>query len=112
MNELNIPYITTKQYICLKQMKQFEYEHNIKYKQIVLNEYNDMLKIDIIYLCYNKIDSCNIFNVIKSCILFVVSAIMIENDYIVFHPHSCMHYYLCFNCNFFCLVTHLLASLS
>jgi hypothetical protein len=32
MNELDIPHITAKQYICLKQMKQFEYENNIKYK--------------------------------------------------------------------------------
>ena len=31
MNELNIPYITAKQYICLKQMKKFEHESNIKY---------------------------------------------------------------------------------
>jgi hypothetical protein len=30
MKELDIPHITAKQYICLKQMKQFEYENNIK----------------------------------------------------------------------------------
>ena len=34
MNELNIPYITAKQYICLKQIKQFEYENKIKYDQV------------------------------------------------------------------------------
>jgi len=42
MNELNIPYITAKQYICLKQMKQIEYENNKKYEQIFLNTYNDI----------------------------------------------------------------------
>ncbi len=32
MNELDIPYITAKQYvICLKQIKQFESENYIKY---------------------------------------------------------------------------------
>jgi hypothetical protein len=30
MDELDVPHITAKQYICLKQMKQFEYENNIK----------------------------------------------------------------------------------
>ena len=29
MDELNIPYITAKQYICLKQIKRFEYENKI-----------------------------------------------------------------------------------
>ncbi len=33
MNELNIPYITAKQYIYLKQIKQFERENNIDYSQ-------------------------------------------------------------------------------
>ena len=42
MNELNIPYITAKQYICLKQIKQIEYENNKKYEQIFLNIYNDI----------------------------------------------------------------------
>ncbi len=41
---INIPYITAKQYICLKQMKQFEYENNIKYKHVVLNTYNDIVE--------------------------------------------------------------------
>ena len=27
MDELNIPYITAKKYICLKQIKRFEYEN-------------------------------------------------------------------------------------
>ena len=44
MNELNIPYITAKQYICLKQMKQTEYENNKKYEQIFLNTYNDIVE--------------------------------------------------------------------
>jgi len=44
MNELNIPYITAKQYICLKQMKQIEYENNKKYEQIFLNTYNDIVE--------------------------------------------------------------------
>ena len=29
MDELKIPYITAKQYICLKQIKRFEYENKI-----------------------------------------------------------------------------------
>ncbi len=44
MNELNIPYLTAKQYICLKQMKQFEHKNNIKSKQIFLNTYNDIVE--------------------------------------------------------------------
>ena len=44
MNELNIPYITAKQYICLKQIKQFEYENKIKYDQVFLNTYNDIVE--------------------------------------------------------------------
>ena len=44
MNELDIPYITAKQYICLKQIKQFEYENNIKYEQAFLNTYNDIIE--------------------------------------------------------------------
>ena len=30
INEFNIPYITAKQYISLKQRKQFEHDNNIK----------------------------------------------------------------------------------
>ena len=37
-------YITAKQYICLKQMKQTEYENNKKYEQIFLNTYNDIVE--------------------------------------------------------------------
>ena len=37
-------YITVKQYIYLKQMKQTEYENNKKYKQIFLNTYNDIVE--------------------------------------------------------------------
>jgi hypothetical protein len=44
MNELNIPCITAKQYICLKQIKQFEYENKIKYDQVFLNTYNDIVE--------------------------------------------------------------------
>ena len=44
MNELNIPYITAKQYICLKQMKTFERENNIKYSHAFLNTYNDIVE--------------------------------------------------------------------
>jgi hypothetical protein len=44
MNKLNIPHITAKQYICLKQMKQFEYENIIKYKRVFLNTYNDIVE--------------------------------------------------------------------
>ena len=53
MNELDIPYITAKIYICLKQIKQIEYENNQKYEQIFLNTYNDIVENVIIYLCYN-----------------------------------------------------------
>ena len=34
MNELTIPHITAKQYICLQHIKQFEYENNIKYDEV------------------------------------------------------------------------------
>ena len=44
MNELNILYITAKQYICLKQMKQIEFENNKQYEQIFLNTYNDIVE--------------------------------------------------------------------
>jgi hypothetical protein len=37
MNELDIPYITAKQYICLKHIKQFEYEHNQRYDDVFFN---------------------------------------------------------------------------
>ena len=44
MDDLNISYITAKQYICLKQIKQFEYENKIKYDQVFLNTYNDIIE--------------------------------------------------------------------
>ena len=44
MNELKIPYITAKQYICLKQMKKIERENNIKYEQAFLNTYNEIIE--------------------------------------------------------------------
>ena len=44
MNELDIPYITAKQYICLKQIKKFERENNIKYSDAFLNAYNDIVE--------------------------------------------------------------------
>ncbi len=44
MNELNIPFITAKQYICLKQRKQFEHDNNIKYFQAYLKTYNDIVE--------------------------------------------------------------------
>ncbi len=52
MSELNTPYITAKHYICLKQMKQFEYENNIQYEQVFLRHIMMLLKMDLIYLCY------------------------------------------------------------
>jgi hypothetical protein len=39
MEEFNIPYITAKQCISLKQRKQFEHYNNIKYYQAFLNTY-------------------------------------------------------------------------
>jgi hypothetical protein len=43
-DDLNISYITAKQYICLKQIKQFEYENKIKYDKAFLNTYNDIIE--------------------------------------------------------------------
>ncbi len=40
MEELNISYITAKQYICLKQLTRFEHENNKKYEQALLDTYN------------------------------------------------------------------------
>ena len=37
MNELTILYITAKQYICLKQIKEIESKNNIKYEHAFLN---------------------------------------------------------------------------
>ena len=44
MNELDIPYITAKQYISLKQRKQFEHDNNIKYFQAYSDTYNDIVE--------------------------------------------------------------------
>jgi acid phosphatase class B len=44
MEEYNIPYINAKQYISLKQRKQFEHDNNIKYFQAYLNTYNDIVE--------------------------------------------------------------------
>ena len=37
MDEIDIPYITAKQYICLNHLKKIEYENNIKYNQVFSN---------------------------------------------------------------------------
>ena len=44
MTELKIPYITAKQYICLKQIKRLEYENKVKYDQVFLKTYNDIVE--------------------------------------------------------------------
>ena len=44
MNESNISYITAKQYISLKQRKQFEHDNKLKYEQALLNTYNDIVE--------------------------------------------------------------------
>ena len=44
MDDLDISYITAKQYICLKQIKRFEYENKIKYDKAFLNTYNDIIE--------------------------------------------------------------------
>ena len=44
MEELEIPYITAKQYICLEQIKKFERENNNKYSDIFLKTYNDIVE--------------------------------------------------------------------
>jgi len=44
MDELKIPYITAKQYICLKQIKRFEYENKVRYDQVFLKTYNDIVE--------------------------------------------------------------------
>ncbi len=38
MDELKIPYI------CLKQIKRFEYENKVKYDQVFLKTYNDIVE--------------------------------------------------------------------
>ena len=37
MSELTIRHISAKQYICLKHIKPFEYEKNIRYDEVILN---------------------------------------------------------------------------
>ncbi len=44
MEELNIPYITAKQNISLKQRKQFEHDNNLKYYQAFLKTYYDIVE--------------------------------------------------------------------
>ena len=44
MNESNISYITAKQYISLKQRKQFEHDNKLKYEQALLSTYNDIVE--------------------------------------------------------------------
>ncbi len=44
MKELNISYITAKQYIFLKQRKQFERENNKKYDQAWLDTYIEIVE--------------------------------------------------------------------
>ena len=44
MNELNIPYITAKQYVSLKQRKQFEHDNKLKYEQALLDTYKDIVE--------------------------------------------------------------------
>jgi CO dehydrogenase/acetyl-CoA synthase epsilon subunit len=44
MEEFNIPYITAKQYISLKQRKKYELENNKKYEQALLDTYNDIVE--------------------------------------------------------------------
>ena len=44
MEEFNIPYVTAKQYISLKQRKQFEHDNNKKYYQALLDTYNDIVE--------------------------------------------------------------------
>ena len=44
MEEFNIPYITAKQYISIKQRSKFEHDNNIKYYQAFLDTYNDIVE--------------------------------------------------------------------
>jgi CO dehydrogenase/acetyl-CoA synthase epsilon subunit len=44
MEEFNIPYITAKQYISLKQRKKYELENNKKYEQALLDTYNEIVE--------------------------------------------------------------------
>jgi CO dehydrogenase/acetyl-CoA synthase epsilon subunit len=44
MEEFNIPYITAKQYISLKQRKKIELENNKKYEQALLDTYNEIVE--------------------------------------------------------------------
>ena len=53
MEEFNISFITAKQCICLKQVRQYEHDNNIKYSQAFLDTIMILLKMVIIYLCYS-----------------------------------------------------------
>jgi hypothetical protein len=44
MSELTIPHITAKQYICLKHIKPSEYKNIIRYDEVFLNTYNDIVE--------------------------------------------------------------------
>ena len=44
MDELNISYTTARQYINIKQRKQFEHDNNINYFQAYLDTYNDIVE--------------------------------------------------------------------
>ena len=44
MDEFNISFITAKKYICLKQIRQYEHDNNIKYSQAFLDTYNDIVE--------------------------------------------------------------------
>ena len=43
MDEFNISFITAKKYICLKQIRQYEHDNNIKYSQALIDTYNDIV---------------------------------------------------------------------
>ena len=43
MDEFNISFITAKKYICLKQIRKYEHDNNIKYSQALIDTYNDIV---------------------------------------------------------------------
>jgi hypothetical protein len=44
MDEIDIPYITAKQYICREQMKKIEHDKFFKYNQAYFDTYHDIIE--------------------------------------------------------------------
>ncbi len=44
MDEFNIPYITAKQYICLKQIKKIVHDNNVRCEQAFVDTYDEIVE--------------------------------------------------------------------